>query len=525
MQIILIHRLKIFFEDSQKMFYFLLALSLITILFTYPFMRYPYDIYYHLIHIDKFYDVSEAPNDRFLWHFLWAKIFYFFSIPNSEIFFRAKIIHVLQTYLAFFAVFFFSKVIIKNVFNQINKIILNYLSLWSVIIWFSIFATFSVHYQLAWSLWYSVNYQITLPLFWYMTALTLILFLEETSIQKKIFFIIQILLISRFILQVHSMEYLYYLMHLMVFGIIYIDKVYCLVKKYFYIAISLGITIIYFAKKYQPEQSKLFNYLEIDKLPLLYHDIIRQGHLLVGDLNRANASINELMVLIFYLGIIIALIVLRNRLLNVAQFVNLRNFIFIIVTSMFVLLPLYVFSAGLLGIITKTLSVHRFYYSSSIFILLPVFVYYLWYLKDHKNISILKINISLVLIVSSVWFYSKYYTPNQVYYKNVKSIKNSFFERRIGFHLSKKEIILIGDKIQIYEKGNKTNKKSLYYARPDIAFVIKYIYRKKVFWEGRYPNPEYIKLYNKSIKNKEHKKYYRILFEIPSEFPKYERYK
>ena len=76
-----------------------------------------------------------------------------------------------------------------------------------------------------------------------------------------------------------------------------------------------------------------------------------------------------------------------------------------------------------------------------------------------------------------------------------------------------------------YYTKNKTNKKSLYYARPDIAFVIKYIYRKKVFWKGRYPNPEYIKLYNKSIKNKEHKKYYRILFEIPSEFPKYERYK
>jgi len=513
------------FVNSQRNFYFLLAFSLVAILFTHPFLRYPYDVFAHLMEIDNVENITSIQEKRQLWHLLWRKFFYFFSIPNSEIFFRAKIIHILQTYVAFFSIFLFSHVVIRNLFKDIDKTILNYLSLWSVVIWFTIFATFSVHYQIVWTLWYSVNYQITLPLFWYITALTLIVSLEETSIKTKVFFIFQILLISRFILQVHSMEFLYYIMYLVVFSIVYLDKVYYFLKKYYYAAIPLIISIIYFAKKYQPEKSKIFDYLEIDKLPHLYHNIVLQGEKLIAGFNRADASINELMVLIYYLGIIVTLIVLRNKVLNTAHFLDFRKFIFIMITSMFVLVPIYELSAGLLAIVTRTSVVHRFYYSSSLYVLLPVFVYYLWYLKDNKNISIVKINVSLMFLLSSVWVYSKYDTSNQIYYKNVNSIKNSFFERRVGFNLSKQQIDLIGEKIKLYEKKNKTDKENFYYARADISFVIKYIYGKKVLWKGRRVSPKYINIYNKTMRMTKHKKYNLILFDVPKGFPAYQPYR
>ena len=280
--------LKILFENTQRNFYFLLTLGLITILFTHPFLKYPFDMFTHLIRIDKYYEVTDIPKGREIWHFFWAKFFHFFSIPNSEIFLRAKIIHVLQTYIAFFSVFFFSKVVIRNIFKEIDKTILNYLSLWSVIIWFSIFATYSENYQQVWNLWYSVNYQITLPLFWYITALTVIyIFRRNIYYKKNIFyysntFDFKINLTSAFY-GIFILSYVSF-----IFGIVYLDKIYYFFKKYFYIAIPIILTIIYFIKNYQPEKSKIFNYLDINKLSLLYHDIMTQGNDLISSgLNRA----------------------------------------------------------------------------------------------------------------------------------------------------------------------------------------------------------------------------------------------
>ncbi len=248
--------IKSLFLSKEANFYYLLGLCLSMLLLTNPFLRYPYDIFYHLISIDKYYETLAIPNGRHLWHFIWAKFFYIFDISNSEVLFRAKIIHILQTYMAFFAVYYFSKVVIRNVFKKIDAIALKYLSFWSVVIWFSIFATFSMNYHLVWNLWYSVNYQITLPLFWYLSALTLVLFLENITIKKKIFFIVQIVILSRFILQAHSMEFLYYLMYMFVFVVIYLDKVFYSFKRYFYLMLPAIFAIWYFIKAYQPENSK-----------------------------------------------------------------------------------------------------------------------------------------------------------------------------------------------------------------------------------------------------------------------------
>lgn len=514
-------------NKKESNFYILLTLILIAILFTNPFLRYPYDMIHHLIHIDRYYDSTDIPSGRWIWHFLWAKFFYLFNIQYSEIFFRAKIIHLIQTYIAFFSIYFFSKVMIRNLFKEIDIVVLKYLSLWSVIIWFSIFATFSMYYQLVWNLWYSVNYQITLPLFWYITALSLILLFEETTLKKKIFFLLQILLVSLFILLTHSMEFMYYLMYMCIFLIIYIDKVYYFIKRYFYLYILGIIAIIYFTIQYQPKNSRIFNYFSFDKLPILYDKIMAEGQLLVAGLNRASASINELIYLIYYLTIIMILIVIRNKLKNEVQFIDFRKFIFIIITSMFVLIPLFEFSGGLFGIITKTAVVNRIYYSSSLFVIIPVFVYYIFNIFYGNKTKVILINISIILILSSVWLYSKYNIEGSGnYYKNVKSIKNSFFERRVGFNLSKEQIDIIGEKLKYYESINKSGKDEFYHARADISFVIKYIYRKSVYWRDRRANLDYIKWYNKRKKiYKNHKQYHWVLFKVPKGFPDYEPYK
>ena len=70
-------------------------------------------------------------------------------------------------------------------------------------------------------------------------------------------------------------------------------------------------------------------------------------------------------------------------------------------------------------------------------------------------------------------------------------------------------------------ENNLTGRPIRYYARADIAFVIKYIFHKNVYWEGRSRNPDYIKMYEKNMKTKEFK---HILFETPKGFPAYRPY-
>ena len=163
-------------NQNAIVYFLIISVGLLSVLFTNPFLRYPYDMIVHLIVIDNLYNhinaLEDIPESRIIWHSLWANIFTVFDIPSSKIILRAKIIHVSQTYIALFSLYYFSNVVIRNIFKEISQLSLRYLSLWSVVIWISIFATFSVHYQLVWNLWYSVNYQVTLPFFWEIALLS-----------------------------------------------------------------------------------------------------------------------------------------------------------------------------------------------------------------------------------------------------------------------------------------------------------------------------------------------------------------
>jgi len=535
---------------KQNIFYLLISIGLLTVLWSSPFLRYPYDMFHHLIIMDDFYiklthssiqnfigigindlyimipnGMTEQAIDlgrpRYLWHYIWAYLFYLFGIDSTQMFLRAKIIHVIQTYISLFSIYYFSKVVIRNTLKKIDVIMIQWLSLWSVVIWITIFATFSGAYHQVWMMWYSINYQITLPLFWYMLGLTLVLVLEETSWRTKLFFVMQIVLLSRFMLQVHSMEFLYYLMHLSVLTLVYIDKIYLLVKKYFYIVVPVIFGMMYMAKQYQPEKSQILNYLSLEKFPQLYDKIMQEGLYLINGYNRAYASINELMYLIGFLGGLFLIYQLYLKYYKKTEtYLNTRILIFITITSLFVLIPLYQFSGGLFSLITYTMVVNRLYYSTSLFVLLPIIVYTLF---NRYNFKLLFINIVIALLLILVGIFSKYsHILNHNYYKNLHSIQNSFHEKKVGFNLSQKQIEIIGVMIDTYEKQNKTNSQIRYYARADIAFVLKYMYKKNVDWEGRFGGMNYKKNYKL---NKNNPSFRHILFDIPKDFPPFIPYK
>lgn len=485
-----------------------------------PFMKFPYDMHHHLIHIDRFFYTSNMPDGRWVWHFLWAKVFYLFGLDNSDFLYRANVIHITQTFISLFCVYFFSNVVIRNLFKEINEMVLKYLSLWSVIIWLTIFATFSMYHQNVWLLWYSVNYQITLPFFLLITGMTLVLFLEQTTLKKKLLFIVLILLISRFILQAHSMEYMYYLMYLVVLLAIFIDRAFLIVKKHYFIIIPIVLVIIFFMQNYQPETSKIFKYMSYDKLPILFNSILYEGTIVTNGFNRAEYSLNELVYLTFFLGLSCIVFFIKNLKKNKDN-INLRMLVFLIVTSLFFIIPLTEFTAGLFAIITHIGVVNRIFYSSSLFILLPVVVYY--FINNINSSNVLRnVNIIMLLIILVVYIYSKYLGINKNYYKNIQSIKNSFFEDKVGFHLNEKQISKIGNLVRMYENKEKNIH---FYARTDIAYIIKYVYKKSVYWEERRKNIAFKEIYLKHKKEKKSSKRKLVLFETPKGFPDYIPYK
>ncbi|HIG65582.1 MAG TPA: hypothetical protein EYQ43_08535 [Methyloprofundus sp.] len=521
-------------KNNNRNFYILLLITFIFILFSHPFLKYPYDMWNHLIRIDDVYTENKIIHYRENWYLFWAETFHLFSI--DDFFIRARIIHIVQTIICLFSVFLFSRVLIRNIFKDINSTNLNYLSYWSVLIWLTIYATHSMYTHQVWIMWYSISYQISLAFFWYITALTLILFLEELNWPIKLFYCIQVVFFSYVMLSIHPMELGYYFVYLSLLGIVFFDKIINFVRVNFRIFIPATLAVIallYYFFNYH------FNYN--DKIPpvvqfindglfvQLYETIMRNGMASIDGGNRASTSINELMVVIFFIGLFFFVDVVRKKILNVGSNVHFRLFLFIIISALFVITPLFQFTAGLLAVFFSVGVVNRVYYSSSLYVLLPISVYYFWSTYNQK-VSLSKINISVIFIILSTFFYSRFFSESHNYYKNVMSLVNSFDERKVGFQLSQDNIETIGVLLDKYEKDIlKNGKKVTYFARSDVSLVLKYIYKRDVYqelaWNGAPPPKtfEHFAVYSKDPKVLKTK--IPIIFRIPRSFPRYIPYR
>jgi len=506
-----------------KSFYLLLFLTVVGIFFTNPFLVYPYDVYTHLEWMYN-QDVS-TPLDsaRVAWHYTWEKIFTILHIAKSQIFLKAYIIHFTQVITIFFAIFYTSKVVIRNIFKNILKIETNILAYWATLIWFSIFSTSSGYYHQVWILWYSINYQITLPLALLTMALSISFLLEKKSIKIKL---LQLLLIGFFsytILKVHAMEYIYYLLYMIVLALIYVDKIFKLFKKYIYYSLPLLLLLFFTSYKmivYLKTSSyrvpPIFNYLSYDKISELLKEIENRGSMLYYHYDKYASSINELMVLVLALLAVLLMTVLYRNIKGYKSIIHTRMVIFLLITSLFIAIPLTKLTGGIASLLTYTTVVHRFYYSSLLFLILPVFVFYIYSLLKMKRAYLLHIFIATTLIAT--FYYSKNISSWHNYYKNIISIKNSFSKDKVGFNLNKEEIKIVGEKLKYYESIHKHEKPNYYYARGDIAMVLKFVYGKNVHYRKTF-------YYEKSYSEHKDKKYYPVLFEVPKGFPTFQFYK
>ncbi len=506
-------------------FYLLLFLTVLGIFFTNPFLVYPYDIYTHIQWIDRQDITNGQPLARETWHYAWANIFHVFQVDKSEMFLRVYIIHFVQTISIFFLLFYSARIIIRNLFINILNVELNTLSYWTTLIWFTIFATASIYDHKVWILWYSVNYQITLLFALFATALSISLVLEIKEFKQRLFYLFVITVFSYIILRVHSMEYIYYLMYMLVFALIYLDRILKVWKRNIYYSVPLTLLLFFvlyqfvlYLKTSSYRASPILNYLSFDKFSELFTAIDSKGKVLIYNYSRYSSNINELMLLSMILISILSMIVFYRYIRKYDNIVNIRMLVFLLVTSFFIFIPLTTVTGGVASLLTYTAVAHRFYYSSLLFFAIPISVFYIYTFLKIKRVYVLHLLILSMLV--GTFYYSKHIAKRHNYYKNIISIKNSFSKDKMDFNLSQDEIEIIGDRLKYYESMNRSEKKEYYYARDDIAVVLKFIYRKDVLY-GRRGNVDY----KKSYSNHSDKKYYPILFEVPENFPSYQFYK
>ena len=522
---------------KKEVFWYALFIFFIFILvfMTHPFLKYPFDVYRQLTLIEKFINNSnELPNiGKYYWNYSWAHIFSFLGLNNLNLFKKAYIIHYIQLLITFFSIFLFSFSFFKYLIKENELSEKKYLALWSTVIWFTVYATYSMGKHMVWVQWYSISYQLTLPLSFLSVGIVLNLIFEKNRNLKKILLILLLLLLLEIILIIHSMEFIYFLLYIIALCIVFIDKIFIYIKSNLFVGmiiilfILLSFATIYFnidyvLSKISHRNPIFIKYIESGNYMYLWNKIVTDGELLVNKLNRSFASMNELIYFSLYLlGIFILYIVYQIK--TKINLINLRLMIFLILTAIFIYIPINKYSSGIASTITHIYVVNRFYYSSSIFLVIPFFSYLVVSLMKFKE-RLFFLNFIIILIISAIYIYSKYSVGgHQNYYKNIQSIKKSYNYKNIMFNLSTREINVINTMVKKYESiyGNNI----YFYARGDIAFILRYILKKDVYlripWNGHNIEKYY---YYKTVfkRDKWHKN--KILFEIPKDFPDYKPY-
>jgi len=251
---------------------------------------------------------------------------------------------------------------------------------------------------------------------------------------------------------------------------------------------------------------------------LLLDRIRTDGETVYWHYSRALSTINELICVSLVSVIFLLFLAIYRHYSGYKTYLNIRLACFLFFTSFFILIPIFKYTAGIASILTYMTISWRFYFSSLLFLVIPSFVFYLFSIYKIKNIFLL--NISIFTILCGTFFYSMYDTNHHNYYKNIISIKNAFSKEKMRFNLSDEQITVIGIKLKDYELHNHSKKPNYYYARDDIAFVIKFIYQKPVLYH-RHGNIDY----RQSYIDHQNKQYIPILFETPTPFPNYKRFR
>lgn len=476
-------------DAYRLVFWVLIAAGLAYVFSSFPMMRMRFDIWDHVEFIRVVVQDSNALIiGRKNWHITWAYIFR--AIDVNDIFTFATIIHRAQFILSCCLIYIAAKQIYSallplkaSVRDENNW--LSSLALSSVLVWLTIIGTYSF-FQQAWIMWYSVNYQITLPmLFLSLSLMVNALIIEQTPRQIILKSGVALTLLLGIYL-FHAGELAYLVFYIPIMAICFGSK-YNYKSKYVLLLIATTTTLFYLAIRFYSDRvPALITYLKRGEFTKILTTINAKGtwNAIDGG-NRYAANWNELYGLSVCLFGLISVAVFTIKFKPVINHiednfnwnVNKRVLSFLLLSLVFCFIPTFKYTSGFASLISYDGIVNRYYFASFVFLAIPLVAYMV--MMHIKSIGQPMALIAfVVLLMAATFLYSKIKNKEGVYYQNVMSIIGSIQGDKINIDVTDGEIDDIRLQLIMAEKKYQINE-FIYCGAFESLYVAYYVFGKR----------------------------------------------
>ena len=451
-------------------------------------MKLRFDIWDHVDRIRSMVVDSSAPSHaKRYWYACWAFVFRLFNI--TDVFTIGIVVHRVQFITNCLLVYFaaqqvFAPLLSLSKHEPTQKQWLSSLALSSVAVWLTIIGTYSF-FQQAWIMWYSVNYQITLSMLFLALALTVNILSVPQVVSKIVIKACMALGLLLIVLMFHAGELAYLGFYLPILIICFGSKLSYKPKYVLTAAVTL-LAIVYLGAKFYADQTPalITHLVNKDFAKILLEIKVKGTWNAIHGGNRYAANWNELYSLSVYL-LIGTGIVIHTPWFETFP-VNRRVLWFLLLSLVFCFAPTFVYTAGLLSLVSYDGIVNRYYYASFVYTALPLAVYIsLKHLRAYKHPICLLI--CVVFLMMTIFVYSKINNNEGVYYQNVKSIITSIQSKKINIDVHDDEVESIRLQLIAAEKKYAPND-FVYCGAYESLHLTYYFFQKKNLYFNRMGN-------------------------------------
>lgn len=464
-------------NNTYRLVFWSIVVTAITfIMMSHPMMKLRFDIWQHLGSIDDLVVNPKADIPKANWYATWAYVFRASGIQDIRIY--AVVIHRTQFLLSCTAIYLSAAYLLPTLLlkserfkdglhNQ--KYWISSFSLTSTLVWLTVIGTVST-FQQAWIMWYSVNYQLTLPFLF----LAIALFLNAVVLpQKKTILyakttgsLVLLLLIFLF----HAAE-LFYLVIYIGAGLLVIAN------RENFKKILIGLFLLFIliwigSQFYSGRMPEIVNLIQIGQIGKISSLIEEYGKYNIEGGNRYAANWNALYAVCVFCALPILFITTRDK-----TIVNGKVLLIVLASLVYCFIPTYKLSSGITSLFYPADILNRLYFASLLFIL-PSLLVYLLLDKTTKFRHPIYLLIIVLAIMGLTAVYSRYINHGGTYFENINSIRNSLKPDKVGIDLPAGEIESIGRQIQAAEKIYGVDGVH-FCANYDKAHIVWFIYRQK----------------------------------------------
>ena len=468
------------FMNSDRIYKFAfwttVALLIVFIMNSYPMMKTRFDIWYHLGYIDDYVYDPNIRHGRSNWYKTWAHILRL--LETRDISTYAVIIHRTQFLISCFSIYLSAKFLLPALLHKTeqnkhtsaeNKLWVSSFALSSMMVWLTVIGTVST-FQQAWIMWYSVNYQITLPFLFLAISLLINAVALQQSHRLVFVKIAFSLVLLALVLLWHAGELVYLFVYLLAALLIYASKQN--IKK-----ISIGLLLLLIvswiaSQFYNDRIPEIFTLIKSGQGGKIAGLINEYGKYNIEGGNRYAANWNAL----YAICVISAIPVLFFNFYDKAV-LNTKALYIVLASLIYCFVPTFKISSGIASLFYVAPIVNRIYFASMLFVL-PSLLAYLVLNKSTKFKKPIYLLILLAALMVVTAAYSRYVNDSGTYFQNVHSIRNSLKPDKVGIDIPTSEIASI--KAQIDAAKMKFKEEDIMFcANHDKSHIIQYVYRQK----------------------------------------------